>query len=830
MSGIKSQAPERVRADGCFLRAGGKRFLLRGVSYGPFRAEDGSSGFRGREQTLRDLKMISSAGFNTLRVYHVPDREFLDGCGEWGLRVMVTLPWEERSLFLDKPEVSRRALGRAREAANSLKGHSSLLGYLVDNEIPADLVRWYGFRKIEAYLNSLIETIKGLDGEALCGYGNFPPTEYLTPENADFLAFNVYLHDQKDLSSYLDRLMLLADGKPLILSEFGMDTIRHTEQEQAGLMTGTFSMLEHKGLAGGVAFAWTDEWYTDGVEVADWSMGIVQRDRTPKRACHELEHLFQKGSPEPEWQWPKVSVVVCAYQAESTLRGCLEALGEIDYPDYEVIVVNDGSTDATGEIASAFQGIKLIHQKNKGLSAARNVGMAEASGEIVAYTDADCMPAPEWLRFLVIALMEGHFDGVGGPNASPPVRGYVQAALAVAPGAPCHVMLDNQSAEHVPGCNMAFRKDVLERIGGFDPQFRKAGDDVDLCWRLIEAGSRIAYAPAAWVWHYRRLTLPTYYRQQAGYGEAEAMLRFKHPQYFDSLGTSKWSGTIYESNRRFGWGFQPLIYRGVFGLAPFQSVYHRHEVGLHPMVSGLGWIALMLFFLAASFFVHELMVIAIPMLLLFGYSTLMKTLEVVPDPKYKGLRFYLLVWIAVITQPWIREWARHSTRVKRKRTPPVSRKFCFGSLWKASVFFSNSEVRREELLDTFYRKALAEGWNIYREQGWSSWDLLIYSSRLWHTRIRSLTEIYPHGKRVIRLRFSMIPTRLCILFNMALLVFVTGIVACLTYDTYTLVFLLSGLFLIMLLQLLGIWRGHSSLVSLMNESAHSLGLSSVEEK
>src|SRR6516225_809470 len=92
---------------------------------------------------------------------------------------------------------------------------------------------------------------------------------------------------------------------------------------------------------------------------------------------------------------------------------------------------------------------------------------------------------------------------------------------------------------------MAIFKSVLTGLSGFDPIFRRAGDDVDLCWRLEQAGHKIGYSPAAFVWHYRRSTVGAYLKQQQGYGEAEALLVQKHPEYFNSLGASRWRGRIY---------------------------------------------------------------------------------------------------------------------------------------------------------------------------------------------------------------------------------------------------------------------------------------------
>jgi O-antigen biosynthesis protein len=80
------------------------------------------------------------------------------------------------------------------------------------------------------------------------------------------------------------------------------------------------------------------------------------------------------------------------------------------------------------------------------------------------------------------------------------------------------VLIDNELAEHVPGCNMAFRKHALEVIGGFNPIYRTAGDDVDVCWKLLERGEKLAFSPAALVWHHRRPSEREYLRLRAGGG------------------------------------------------------------------------------------------------------------------------------------------------------------------------------------------------------------------------------------------------------------------------------------------------------------------------
>jgi GT2 family glycosyltransferase/sugar lactone lactonase YvrE len=212
------------------------------------------------------------------------------------------------------------------------------------------------------------------------------------------------------------------------------------------------------------------------------------------------------------------------------------------------------------------------------LSAARNVGLAEATGEIVAYTDADTRVDPDWLMFLVQPFLNSNVVGSGGPNVVPADDPPIAQCIARAPGGPTHVLLDDRIAEHVPGCNMAFRREALLAIGGFNPIYLRAGDDVDVCWRLQARGGKIGFASAALVWHHHRSSIKAYWRQQLGYGEGETWLMAHHPEKFLD-GHMLWHGRIYSPLPfvRSLWGTK--INAGVWGTAAFPSVY---RTDVHP--------------------------------------------------------------------------------------------------------------------------------------------------------------------------------------------------------------------------------------------------------
>ncbi len=329
------------------------------------------------------------------------------------------------------------------------------------------------------------------------------------------------------------------------MTEFGIDSLHNSAEEQSRILSWQVRAAFSAGVAGTFVFAWTDEWFTGGHLIEDWAFGLVDRDRQPKPAFAEVARRYKGPLPPPLARYPRVSVVVCAYNSERTMEACLASLEALDYPDYEVIVVNDGSNDRTLEIAEGYPFCRIISQPNKGLSAARNVGAEAATGEIVAYTDSDCVADPDWLTYLVARMEAGNLAACGGPNFPPPENSLVPAAVAVSPGGPTHVLISDEVAEHIAGCNMAFRREVLLGLGGFDPIYRAAGDDVDICWRFQDAGHTIGFSPAAVVWHFRRNTVRAYLNQQRGYGKAEALVYAKHPFRFNLFGQAKWLGRIY---------------------------------------------------------------------------------------------------------------------------------------------------------------------------------------------------------------------------------------------------------------------------------------------
>lgn len=254
---------------------------------------------------------------------------------------------------------------------------------------------------------------------------------------------------------------------------------------------------------------------------------------------------------------PDLSVVICSLNGAAGLDRCLDALArQTVHSRLEVIVVDDGSTDPTSEVARAQGALVIRHPVNRGLAAARNSGVAAASGPIVAFLDDDCEPERRWAEQLLASYTSG-VVGVGGPILpEAPVsfmRGYLERHNPLRPqelnlaksDKPFYrlylYMLRQWSADErrdrrevysLVGGNMSFMRSTLLEIGSYDERFRFGSEEVDLCRRLILAPtpSRLIYSPDARVRHHFKATLGDTLRRSRAYGRGSARLYRKWPE------------------------------------------------------------------------------------------------------------------------------------------------------------------------------------------------------------------------------------------------------------------------------------------------------------
>ncbi len=229
----------------------------------------------------------------------------------------------------------------------------------------------------------------------------------------------------------------------------------------------------------------------------------------------------------------RVSVVVPVYNGAATLSACLCALrGQTRLPD-EVIVVDDGSTDDSADMARSFDvssfAVRVISQPNAGPAAARNRGAAAASGEILLFTDADCAPAPDWVERMTAVFAN---PGVTGAKGVYRTRQRELAARFVQYEYESKYdrMRDFEAIDFVDTYSAGYRRDVFLASGGFDTSFPTASvEDQELSFRLAEDGHRLVFVPDARVFHIHDRTLGEYARRKFWIGYWKVRVVREHP-------------------------------------------------------------------------------------------------------------------------------------------------------------------------------------------------------------------------------------------------------------------------------------------------------------
>jgi hypothetical protein len=358
----------------------------------------------------------------------------------------------------------------------------------------------------------------------------------------------------------------------------------------------------------------------------------------------------------------------------------------------------------------------------------------------------------------------GNLAACGGPNFPPPEDSLVPAAVAVSPGGPTHVLISDEVAEHIAGCNMAFRRDALLALGGFDPQYRAAGDDVDICWRFQDAGHTIGFSPAAVVWHFRRNTVKAYLNQQKGYGKAEALVYAKHPFRFNLFGQAKWLGRIYgDLSAALLLSRKPVIYAGTFGRGLFQTMYEPPSslTSLLPLTFEWSVAALVLAF-AAIVGGGWLWLLAAPLFTTWAMC-INGALKAPIDKRFSGPKARSLVAMLIYLGPLLRGWERLKWRCKTMQArdhahpAPVDQRARIA--WPERAFtlsyWSEDAAEKEVLLGGLMDFLLPQKYFVVADTGWSKWDLKI-ARGLWSRALVTVcTENHGGNKRLLRVRCAM---------------------------------------------------------------------------
>jgi len=203
----------------------------------------------------------------------------------------------------------------------------------------------------------------------------------------------------------------------------------------------------------------------------------------------------------------------------------------MDYPVEcrEILVVDNGSTDRTAKIIKSFP-IRYLCETRRGISYARNRGIEESRGDILAFTDSDCMVTTMWLRELVQGFQKERIGGMEGETVDYPPVTPVEHYTARRRSFSYKMRLASPLSPYVITANAAFRREVFDHIGGFDPRF-PSGEDVDFSWRFFqETDFELGYNPRAVVFHRHRSTVRDFFSQHVRTGRGIAHLRTKYPE------------------------------------------------------------------------------------------------------------------------------------------------------------------------------------------------------------------------------------------------------------------------------------------------------------
>ena len=412
------------------------------------------------------------------------------------------------------------------------------------------------------------------------------------------------------------------------------------------------------------------------------------------------------------------------------------------------------------QIVSRYARVRLVTTKNNGLSKARNRGCAEATGDIVAYIDDDAYPDPHWLNYIAATFLAEPVAGVGGPNILPPESNNIEQCVDKAPGNPIYVLVADREAEHITGCNMAFKKDALNEINGFDEQFWVAGDDVDLCWRIREKGWKIGFHPGAVVWHHRRNRIKTYLKQQFGYGKAEAMLERKWPEKYNRAGHISWAGRLYGKGLpRLITSKKWLVYHGMWGSSLFQSLYEPEmsDIRLFPLMPE--WYLMILMFGVLSLIGLTWDILLYLFVPLFAASFTLTVSQAVISAWHSGLktgskilnaRMKMLIAILHFVQPI----ARLAGRIKYGLSPWRLRGRFRPALpgRREYLVWSESWRQPEHWLTRLYDLLISQKVPVMRGNEYDRWDLQVSTTLSTHGRLLMMIEEHGNGKQMLRFK------------------------------------------------------------------------------
>jgi len=240
-----------------------------------------------------------------------------------------------------------------------------------------------------------------------------------------------------------------------------------------------------------------------------------------------------------------ISAIIPVYNSEKTINFAIKGvLSQKKYNEVEVIVVDDGSTDMTAEKVRSFPNVRYFYQKNAGPASARNRGAREAKGDILFFTDSDCIPPPDWIEKAIVhfnrvevGVVSGTYDLIEGSNLL----------------AKCiHMEIMHRHQERMPvypksfgSYNFCIRKKIFQEVGGFNEQYGSAsGEDNDLSYKILKAGYKIYFEKGSRVKHHHTAQIGKYLREQFNHGFWRVRMYLDHPDMMKGDDYTFWKDIV----------------------------------------------------------------------------------------------------------------------------------------------------------------------------------------------------------------------------------------------------------------------------------------------
>jgi glycosyltransferase involved in cell wall biosynthesis len=240
-----------------------------------------------------------------------------------------------------------------------------------------------------------------------------------------------------------------------------------------------------------------------------------------------------------------VSVIIPAFNASKTIRAVLESLRDQDYSEpFEVIVIDDGSTDDTASLVKSFRNVRYVRQENRGPAAARNHGAKIALGEFLCFTDSDCIPHSDWISKLLNGFNANNIAAVCGSygiaNKNSTLAQGVHAEIIFR-----HTYLVPDHPNVFGSYNFCVKKKVFDLVSGFQEGYRQAsGEDNDLSYKIIKSGFKIYFERQALVDHHHPVKLFKYLREQFRHGFWRVKMYLDHPNMAKGDGYTFWKDAV----------------------------------------------------------------------------------------------------------------------------------------------------------------------------------------------------------------------------------------------------------------------------------------------